>query len=77
VVFPDHLLPVTGGRREVNVTARNVRQLLIELEDRFPGSERVLSRSAIAIDGQIHQDAYLEEIGPDSEVFFLQRLEGG
>ena len=60
VVFPDHLLPLTGGERE----------------SRFPGCEKTLARSAIAIDGQIHQDAYLEEIGPDSEVFFLQRLEG-
>lgn len=77
VVFPDHLLAVTGGRREVEVRARNVRELLIELEARFPGSEAVLAKAAIAIDGQIHQDAYLEEIGADSEVFFLQRLEGG
>ena len=77
VVFPDHLLTVTGGEREVEVRAGNVRELLIELEARFPGSEAVLAKSAIAIDGQIHQDAFLEEIGPDSEVFFLQRLEGG
>jgi molybdopterin synthase sulfur carrier subunit len=77
VVFPDHLLALTGGRREVDVQARNVRELLIALEARFPGSEPVLAKSAIAIDGLIHQDAYLEEIGPESEVFFLQRLEGG
>jgi len=77
VVFPDHLLAVTGGERTVEVSARNVRELLIELESRFPGSQTVLARSAIAIDGQIHQDAFLEEIGPESEVFFLQRLEGG
>ena len=77
VVFPDHLLSVTGGVREQNVAAANVRDLLLALEEQFPGSEEVLAKSAIAIDGQIHQDAYLEPVGPDSEVFFMLRLEGG
>jgi hypothetical protein len=77
VVFPDHLLTVTGGVREVDVAAADVRELLQALAERFPGSEEALSRSAIAIDGQIHQDAWLEPIGADSEVFFLLRLEGG
>ncbi len=77
VVFPDHLLTYTGGQRELVVPAADVRELLLALEALFPGSEAALARSAIAIDGQIHQDAYLETIGPESEVFFLQRLEGG
>jgi molybdopterin synthase sulfur carrier subunit len=77
VVFPDHLLTATGGVRELEVSAENVRELLLALADRFPGSESVLAKSAIAIDGQIYQDAYLEPIGPDSEVFFMLRLEGG
>lgn len=77
VVFPDHLLSVTGGVRELEVAAANVRDLLLALESEFPGSEEILARSAIAIDGQIHQDAYLEPIGANSEVFFLLRLEGG
>ncbi len=77
VVFPDHLLSVTNGVRELNIAAANVRELLLALEDRFPGTEDALARSAIAIDGQIHQDAYLEPIAPDSEVFFMLRLEGG
>ena len=77
VVFPDHLLTVTGGIRELEVIAENVRELLLILAERFPGSEDALSRSAIAIDGQIYQDAYLEPIGADSEVFFMLRLEGG
>jgi hypothetical protein len=77
VVFPDHLLSVTGGVRELEVAAATVRDLLIALEVRFPGSEETLSKSAIAIDGQIHQDAYLEPIGSSSEVFFMLRLEGG
>lgn len=77
VVFPNHLLAHTGGAREVEVPAANFRDLLEALESRFPGSREALGRSAVAIDGEIHQDAYLEPLGPTAEVFFMQRIEGG
>jgi molybdopterin synthase sulfur carrier subunit len=32
---------------------------------------------AVAIDGQIYQDALLEPINPDSEVFLLPAIAGG
>ncbi|HEX7036975.1 MAG TPA: MoaD/ThiS family protein [Pseudomonadales bacterium] len=77
VVFPNHLLSHTGGEREVEVAARNVRELLEALERRFPGSRDALRKSAVAIDGQIYQDAFLEPLEPGAEVFFMQRIEGG
>lgn len=77
VVFPGHLLAVTGGEREVEVAAGNVRELLAALERRFPGAREALAKSAMAIDGQIYQDAFLEPLQADSEVFFMQRIEGG
>jgi hypothetical protein len=51
--------------------------LVRELEKRWPGIEDVLAKTAVAIDGQIYQDAWLETIGPSSEVFFMHRIEGG
>jgi hypothetical protein len=77
VVIPDHLLSYTGGERELDVTAGNFRELLITLEERFPGSLAIFSKCAVAIDGQIHQDAFIESLESDSEVFFMQRIEGG
>jgi len=77
VVFADHLLTHTGGQREVRSDARNLRDLLTDCERRWPGSRAALARCAVAIDGQIYQDAFLEPIGPGSEVFFMQRIEGG
>lgn len=77
VVFPNHLLSHTGGQREVEVAASNVRELLEALERRFPGCRDALGRSAVAIDGQIYQDAFLEPLEPGAEVFFMQRIEGG
>ena len=77
VVFPDHLLGCTGGRRQVELMVDNYRELLLALEERWPGIRESLAKSAVAIDGQIHQDAFLEPIGADSEVFFMARIEGG
>lgn len=77
VVFPDHLLAHTGGTREIDVPAETFRELLAALEARFPGARDVLDRSAVAIDGQIFQDAFLEPLEPGAEVFFMQRIEGG
>jgi sulfur carrier protein ThiS len=32
---------------------------------------------AVAVDGEIYQDGWLEPIGPDSEVHLLPRIGGG
>ena len=77
VVFPDHLLTETGGTRELSVECSNFRGLVRALNEKWPGIEDTLSKTAVAIDGQIYQDAWLEPIQPASEVFFMQRIEGG
>ena len=77
VVFPDSFAASTGGEREIETNAATVRDLLIELRARWPGVSEQLERSAVAIDGQIYQDAFMEPIAPDSEVFFMARIEGG
>jgi len=77
IVFSDHLVGLTDGVRELDVPAADVRELLAALAARFPDAAASLSRCALAIDGQIYQDAFLEPLGADSEVFFLQRIEGG
>lgn len=77
IVFPDHLLQTTDGTREVELGAADFRELLDALELRWPGSESVFAKCAVAIDGQIYQDAFLEPLLPGSEVFFMQRIEGG
>jgi hypothetical protein len=32
---------------------------------------------AVAIDGEIHQDAWTSPIGPKSEVYFIPKIGGG
>lgn len=77
IVFPDHLQQHTNGTEEMVVPCDSFRSLLRNLEKDYPGIEEVLLKTAVAIDGQIFQDAWLEPIQPNSEVFFLHRIEGG
>ena len=77
VVFPDSFTAATGGVREIASSAENVRDLQAELTARWPELAELLEKSAVAIDGHIYQDAFLEPISADSEVFFMARIEGG
>jgi sulfur carrier protein ThiS len=78
VFFPDHLMQHTSGVRELEVNAASFRDLVAQLELRFPGISQVLiGKVAVAIDGDIIHDPFLDPVRPDSEVYFLHRIEGG
>lgn len=77
VSFPDSLLSFTGDVREIEVAAANYRELVLALDERFAGISAQLDKMAVAIDGQIYQDAFLEPLQSNAEVFFMQRIEGG
>ncbi len=78
VIFPHSLAGQVGDIRELEIPASNVRELLRELERRYPGIERsIIDEMSIAIDGEIFSDPFLEPIAPESEVHFLARLRGG
>jgi sulfur-carrier protein len=68
----------TGGKAELEVAATNFRRLVLELEQRFPGlGKQVEEGMAVAIDGEIFQDAYAAQFGPDSEVVLIPKIGGG
>jgi sulfur-carrier protein len=68
----------TGGASEFDVAAGTVRAMLRELEQRFPGlGEYVGRRMAIAIDGEIFQDADGAALGEASEVCLIPKIGGG
>jgi sulfur carrier protein ThiS len=78
VFFPDHLMQHTASVRELEVNASSFRDLVAQLELRFPGITQVLiGKVAVAIDGDIIHDPFLDPIRADSEVYFLHRIEGG
>ena len=68
----------TGGKTELEVAATNFRRLVVELEQRFPGlGKQVEEGMAIAIDGEIYQDAYAAVLKPDSEIYLIPKIGGG
>lgn len=71
-------LPLTGGVTEFEVEATSFRRLILELEKRFPGlGTQVEESMAVAIDGEIYQDAYSAELRPGSEIVLIPKIGGG
>jgi len=68
----------TGGQTRFEVQASNVRQLLERLGAIHPELGPHLEHGiAVAIDGVIYQDAWLQPIGSASEVVVIDRIAGG
>lgn len=71
-------LELTGGITEFEVEATSFRRLILELEKRFPGlGTQVEESMAVAIDGEIYQDAYAAELRPGSEIVLIPKIGGG
>jgi molybdopterin synthase sulfur carrier subunit len=69
---------LAGGQTEFEVEATTFRRLVLELERRHPGLGRQVEESmAVAIDGEIFQDAYAAELRPGSEVVLIPKIGGG
>ncbi|NKB67572.1 MAG: molybdopterin synthase sulfur carrier subunit [Candidatus Latescibacteria bacterium] len=80
------LRALTGGEKEVEVPGATVRQVIDQLETRYPGAKAALydpERDAMAagiaviVDGESCQLGLLERLQPDSEVHFLPAIAGG
>ena len=72
------LTQFTGGVRALDVEAATVQRLLAVLSEKFPELAPHLEAGvAIAIDGQIYQDALFQAIGLDSDVHILPMIAGG
>jgi molybdopterin converting factor small subunit len=68
----------TGGKTEFDVEATTFRQLVRELEQKYPGlGTQVEEGMAVAIDGEIFQDAYHAVLKPGSEIVLIPKIGGG
>lgn len=61
----------------LEVDASTVTELLKKLEEKYPGSQQVLARAAMAIDGDIYTNTLTEPLNDDSELVFIHAIEGG
>ena len=78
VTLIGNLRQFTGGVTELTIDAATVQQLFRKLGQLHPALAPHLEQSlAVAIDGQIYQDALFQEIGPDADVHILPQIAGG
>ena len=78
VVFTGNFRHLVGEDAEADIPASNVRDLLNRLGERSPALAPHLDEGiALAIDGEIHQDALFSPVGPDSEVYLMPKIAGG
>lgn len=77
VHFSSGLRQYTGGLEQVAIDAPRVRELLLALARRFPGLGDQLTGMAIAIDGDIYNDAEYQTLKSDTELHFVPRVAGG
>lgn len=78
VFLPPAVAHLSGGVHELEIEAQTLGQLLRQLDRRFPGlGVQLRDGVAVAIDGEIIPEPWLEPVSPDSEVHFLPQISGG
>ena len=70
--------PWSAAWPPLDVEADSVRRLIEAIDSRFPGAGAYIDkRMAVAVDGEIHQDAGPVALTADSEVYLIPRIGGG
>lgn len=84
VYVPTMLQKLTGGVKQVEVEAGNIRQVVDSLESLYPGiKDRLVEAGtirpnlAVSIDGEIARMGLLEKVRENSEVHFVPAIGGG
>jgi len=84
IFIPTMLQSLTAGVKQVDLNARNVRQIIERLEELYPGMKdrlvedgEIRPNLAIAIDGDVAIMGMLEKVGENSEVHFVPAIGGG
>ncbi len=76
---------LTDGQRQIEIEGETVRQVIDNLDTRFPGfkaricndEDRLKPEIAVAVDGEVVTTGLRAKVGKESEVHFLPALAGG
>lgn len=72
------LRALTGGVSSVEVEAATIGQMLRALERAHPELKPVIAAGvSVAVDGKVYAYGLTEPIGPDNEIYLMQRVKGG
>ena len=68
----------TGGTRDFDIEARNLRGVVREMDRLFPGLAHALEEETpVAIDGELYEIDFTQPVKDGGEVFFIPKIEGG
>jgi len=84
IFIPTMLQSLTAGVKQVDLDARNVRQIIERLEELYPGMKdrlvedgEIRPNRAIASDGDVAIMGMLKKVEENSEVHFVPAIGGG
>ena len=84
VFVPPLVRPLTDGNAEVEANGANVREVVENLELRFPGIRNRLCADdglkpglAVSVDGQVTSLGLWQQVSENSEIHFLPAIGGG
>ena len=72
------LAAAAGGHPEVEIAAKDIRELFRKLAERYPATQALIDQGvAVSIDGTIYRDDWSQPLPEGAEVFLLPRIAGG
>ncbi len=84
VFIPPTMRSLTGGKQFVDASGANVREVLEEIENQFPGIMDRLCQDgsirpdvSVVVDGGISTLGLLQRVEQDTEIHFLPAIAGG
>ena len=84
VFIPSLMQKLTGGQGTVEVPGSSVREVIRNLDEKYPGmKERLMDKHkvkpniSVAVDGEVSPLGALEKVSETSEVHFLPAIGGG
>ncbi len=84
VWIPSLMQRLTGGKAQVEVRGRTLREIVDNLEKTCPGiKDRVCAEGrlkpglAVAVDGVVSNEGLRQKVDPESEVHFVTAIGGG
>jgi len=84
VFVPYNMRKLAGGKTEVNVPGKTLRELIENLEARFPGMKELIVEDdrlkpglAAIVGEQPTRQGLMTKLEPETEVHFLPAISGG
>jgi MoaD family protein len=86
VYIPSLMRDLTGGKDKISAEGATLRQIITDLENRYPGfrsrlideeEQRIRPNIAVMIDGRMARMGLYEKVEQGSELHFLPAISGG